>query len=548
LDVSEIVDGESFKAWLEDLRAEGRREVAVALATRAALRAFPLWASEMPVEWRRQGDSTVLPLSRSLLISAVAVKTLTSAVTSAATSAVTNATSAASSDAASAAASAATYASASSATSTFAATYTSATSAVTNAASATNASADIKDASCTAFWAVLRADCTAILAGGDILHRPLWPEGSVLDGLQQAWTTGRAWMEPAPGHAFWIRWYDAILAGRPLTGDWDSHWQLMHDIALIDAEDWGEGKEQDSIRVAGIIAKIEDTYSYRVTDTTLSEATTLLHAALGQFGFDEIRRLMELLPFAEDLKQLKDPEAVAAFVAAMDQQRREIETFLRAVDREGRGLQGAGGILTYFEEVLEEVSKARQLNQLNVGWIIDCGEILQGYAQNSDTVAELGPLNIPFQRTLQNLLDQTHTHFSATLLRFGVLRDIRSSEETKLGELMEDLRRGLEQIKHELPEGHVAMAPETIAVFEKLFDDLDGMIRREFVAVSPAMKSQLRKNIDYRLAQVAVSLRLYWEQSAAPRRAVGQVIAGVAKKKTEEGVEGLVKWVLDNLK
>ncbi|WP_417712766.1 hypothetical protein [Pseudophaeobacter arcticus] len=503
----------------------------MALATRAALRAFPYWAAEMPADWARKDDMTALPLSRSLLISAVAVKMPTTDIKASAASY----SSAASSVASSAASSASQASSASYARS-------------ASAASARSTRSVSYAASDAAFWAVLRADCTAILTGDEILHRPLWSKGPAPEELQRAWTTGRTWMEAAPGHAFWIRWYDAILAGRPLTHDWDSHWQLMYNIALIDPEDWGEGKEPDAIRVAGIIVEIEETYTYRVTDTTLSEATTLLHAALGQFGFDEIRRLMELLPFAEDLKQLKDPEAVAAFVAAMDQQRREIETFLRAVDREGRGLQGAGGILTYFEQVLEEVSKARQLNQLNVGWIIDCGEILQGYAQNSDTVAELGPLNIPFQRTLQNLLDQIHNHFSATLLRFGVLRDIRTSEETKLGELMEDLRRGLEQIKHELPEGHVAMAPETIAVFEKLFDDLDGMIRREFLAASPAMKSQLRKNIDYRLAQVAVSLRLYWEQSAAPRRAVGQVIAGVAKTKIEEGVEGLVKWVLDNLK
>lgn len=548
MDVSEIVDRDSFQAWLEELPEERRYEWAVTLATRAALRAFPLWAAAMPTEWARKGDLTVLPLSRSLLISAVAVKMPTADIKDAA-AASSFAAYASSSSSSAAYAAYASSSSADAASSAYASSSSSvyASSSSYAAASAAYASSAADAAASDDSWAMLRGDILELEQGVDLGRLRLWPQETPPE-IAEAWTTGRTWMEPAPGHAFWIRWYEAVLAGRPLTGDWDSHWQLMHDIALIPDADWGEGKEADAVRVAGIIAKIEDTYSYRVTDTTLSEATTLLHAALGQFGFDEIRRLMELLPFAEDLKQLKDPEAVADFVAAMDQQRREIETFLRAVHREGRGLQGAGGILTYFEEVLEEVSKARQLNQLNVGWIIDCGEILQGYAQNSDTVAELGPLNIPFQRTLQNLLDQTHNHFSATLLRFGVLRDIRSSEETKLGELMEDLRRGLEQIKHELPEGHVAMAPETIAVFEKLFDDLDGMIRREFVAVSPAMKSQLRKNIDYRLAQVAVSLRLYWEQSAAPRRAVGQVIAGVATKKTEEGVEGLVEWVLDNLK
>lgn len=110
---------------------------------------------------------------------------------------------------------------------------------------------------------------------------------------------------------------------------------------------------------------------------------------------------------------------------------------------------------------------------------------------------------------------------------------------------MEDLRRGLAQIKEDTAGNRVPMAPEAIAVFEKLLDDLDGMIQREFIAGNSAIKSQIRRDIDYRMAQVAVSLRLYWEQSAAPRMAVGQVISGVAKKKLKDGIEGLVQWALD---
>ncbi|WP_297341370.1 hypothetical protein [Pseudophaeobacter sp.] len=91
--------------------------------------------------------------------------------------------------------------------------------------------------------------------------------GTEPERLQQAWTTGRTWMEVAPGHAFWLRWYEAILAGRPLTQDWDSHWQLMHEIALIPDEDWGEGQEQDAIRVAGIIDGLCKPYALNMTQS-----------------------------------------------------------------------------------------------------------------------------------------------------------------------------------------------------------------------------------------------------------------------------------------
>jgi hypothetical protein len=248
LNVREVIDQRSFRAWLGALPKERRREAAVALATRAALRAFPYWAAEMPADWARKDDMTALPLSRSLLISAVAVKMPTTDIKASAASY----SSAASSVASSAASSASQASSASYARS-------------ASAASARSTRSVSYAASDAAFWAVLRADCTAILTGDEILHRPLWSKGPAPEELQRAWTTGRTWMEAAPGHAFWIRWYDAILAGRPLTGDWDSHWQLMHNIALIVPEDWGEGKEPDAFRVAGIIEGLCKPYALNKT-------------------------------------------------------------------------------------------------------------------------------------------------------------------------------------------------------------------------------------------------------------------------------------------
>lgn len=76
------------------------------------------------------------------------------------------------------------------------------------------------------------------------------------DVMSQAWTTSRSWLASLPGHDFWIRWYEAALDGRPLTGDWESHWQLLTDIALIPKEEWKLGAEH----VAVLIAEIEKQY------------------------------------------------------------------------------------------------------------------------------------------------------------------------------------------------------------------------------------------------------------------------------------------------
>ena len=163
--------------------------------------------------------------------------------------------------ASSAASASAAYASSSAADAAYAASYTADADAASAAAAAASASAA---AYADDSWALLRGDILELEQGGDLRTLHLWPQETPPE-IAEAWTTGRAWMEAAPGHAFWIRWYDAILAGRPLTGDWDSHWQLMYNIALIDPKDWGEGKEPDAFRVAGIIEGLCKPYALNMT-------------------------------------------------------------------------------------------------------------------------------------------------------------------------------------------------------------------------------------------------------------------------------------------
>jgi hypothetical protein len=257
LDVSEIVDRKSFEAWLEELPEERRYEWAVTLATRAALRVFPFWASAMREDWARSGDLTMLSLSRGVFTSAVAAQTPTADIIKAVNAGASNvdADYRVAADAASGRRDGVQYIDAADATlyATASAGYTDRT-AEYAAHAVTYASVVATD-----YWARLRSDILEQKQGANLSTRPLW-SGDMPAAIAEAWAKGRTWMEVAPGHAFWIRWYEAILAGRPLTQDWDSHWQLMHDIALIPDKEWGEGKEQDAIRVAGIIAEIEDKY------------------------------------------------------------------------------------------------------------------------------------------------------------------------------------------------------------------------------------------------------------------------------------------------
>ncbi|UWQ23583.1 hypothetical protein K3553_11360 [Leisingera aquaemixtae] len=545
-----IEDRASLEAWLDERPESGRQCEAGIIAQRAAMRGMPVYAVWLAKS--HKDGLTVLPVLRCNLVASVAAVSPADDIREAASAAATASGSATiasvtAPDLASGPGSVASAAYAAESASDAAA-YAASVSASDNAAYAAAAAAS---ASCmaapaplaTSFQAV-QLDALALDAEKDPFSLPLWhavePEGS-----SESWEKARQWMTDTRGYGFWVRWYEAALAGNPVAADWDSHWALLRDISKrVTPQDW----ERGVAHVAGIIDELEENYTQKVSHQSLRDAETLLCSALGRFGFNDLRNLMEMLPFSDDLKSLKDVNAIDAFVADMNQQRREIDVFMKAIEAEGRRLQGAGSIRIYLGEILEEASKARQLSELNIGWIVDCGEILQGYSSSRETLDELGPLMIPFRRTLQNLLNLTHRHFSTTILRMSALKDIRSSNETDLRSLMQALQGGFEKIKSDASSDRVPMAPEALAVFEKLLEESNRLIQRELLADDPVFKSELRKEIDYRMAQVSVSLRLYLEQARNPGKAVGEVVKGVAKKKTTQGVEGLVEWVIDFLK
>jgi len=91
-------------------------------------------------------------------------------------------------------------------------------------------------------WAAVAADCSKAAAGVSILRAPLW-EDSDNPPIEVWRSVAEIWRRDGANWRLWIDWYDAALEGRPLLGDWDRHWALLNEIALIDPEDWDAGPE-----------------------------------------------------------------------------------------------------------------------------------------------------------------------------------------------------------------------------------------------------------------------------------------------------------------
>jgi hypothetical protein len=229
-EVKGIGDRETLEAWLK-----GRgREDAVCIAHRAAMRVAPLFWGRLGGDWARERDLTALVTLWPLLTSGVARKYPTPEVRDATAIAARVAVRVAARAATAIAARVAVRVAARAAYAAAAATAAAYAAATATAAAASDA-ADVA----YAFWRGVRLDCAALEAGGDPFTLPLW-DGPVPDPIAAAWTQTREdWAKAGgPVWAFWTQFTEDALAGRA------QDWPLLHDIALIPAEDWHGGPDR----------------------------------------------------------------------------------------------------------------------------------------------------------------------------------------------------------------------------------------------------------------------------------------------------------------
>ncbi|TCO72938.1 hypothetical protein [Rhodovulum euryhalinum] len=242
VEIAEIRDGKTFRAWLdqEDLP----REAMVALAHRAAMRVLPVWWSEVETaDWARKRELTALPVCRTLLTSgssACAEDPDVKGRLAAASSSAAAAASSAFADASSSAAAAASSSAAAAASSAFAFADAADADAFAAAAAASSSAADAADA----VWAALREDCAAGADVPQLVAAPLWHAAE--RPFDAPWQSLRATYPPDGDHpwAFWIDWYQRALDGT------ETRWDLLRRIALIDDAIWEAGPDAVAAEIA----------------------------------------------------------------------------------------------------------------------------------------------------------------------------------------------------------------------------------------------------------------------------------------------------------
>ncbi len=549
---SEINDEETLRAWLETRP----REDAVLLARRSAMRVLPLWGAEMATEWARKEGLTALPLLRCGLISAVAASVLAQrsdtydaaafAATTSARYALSNAKYAVS-DAKKALARAAhaAFADASteadSATDAANAANTAALAVLTGASGADAAlyAASIVNIEYTdefdvqaACWRALKQDAIGLENGDDLFRTPLWPDAAPDCLIQATKQMLQIWdADPVSRWAFWRRWWDSVIVGRPLNP------LLQRAIVKgIDDEAWS-----DPDAVASRILEIESQFSN-------SSDVDLYTATLFDFTFDKMAGVMRAVPLPEDWEHLNNSERLSDFLTDAGELREKLDLMCSALRAEGRAMQGAGIVATYTTAVLDELKRAENIGELRVGMLMEYGRILESAANSDEVNKEFGLLASALKSNVECLRGLIRDHFAYTLARSSILKSIRLEDDVDPVRVLSLFRDLVLEAKEARASKLVPMSKEDAAVLADILDSVDDKIRALAVSDDAENRSSLKRDMDFQMAKVGATYAVYRDRAKVVSKGAGDVSDDVLKwSKRGEGLWALARRLWDSL-
>ena len=373
-------------------------------------------------------------------------------------------------------------------------------------------------------WGYIRADCRLLFEGKDLSHQKLWLHSN--SGLFEMWLDVKEHMlSDDVDWNFWVRWYEASMEGEPMN------WVMSKRIALIAPKDW----ERGPLHVNGLVAEIEAEFDpskvVAASDADISHSIEeLLGATLFDFTFDQLANVMRAIPMPEDWKHLDDEERLRSFIGDATDARESFELLSRALQAESRGMQGAGAVSTYLDAVLSELDKADNVGSLNVGKLLEYGGLLERMSLDENLHAEFGVLNAALEQSVKNLKELSRKHFSNTLARFTVLRDLEMEEDLDAWEVLRVFRDIVSEVESggggKLP----ALAKTDVAVLSDVLDSVERLLRSIDESSNENSKSSMRREVNFQLAKIGATTGIYKEK------------AEKAVEKTGDGADKTLKW------
>ncbi|MEM8991848.1 MAG: hypothetical protein AAGD08_15705, partial [Pseudomonadota bacterium] len=384
---AEIKNEESLLAWLNARPEKTRKQDAVTIACRAALRALPLMAKDVERRAAESRDKLLFSSFRAISASWL-------------------------------------YAGSGSQDAEIAA-YAAAYAADAAAAAAAAAAAFAADA----------ADAAALEEGIGVKalsDRPLWPGTEMPEGLEALWERLKDRLPKDEHWDVWTTWYEARLRGTP------ANMELEKARVLIPDKDWEQGPAHVNGMIKRLIAEHSESGSGKGPGVSIDQILDAkdLRAALADFELDQLAQLMRMVRFVEDLRDLSD-----------EYERRDRENMLSELadlfgdlsrDIPKHAGNAPGWLSTQASRYQKEAKKGP--GEVRPGRLWDLGLSLAGALQDEDIEWSLkGDLFDRFDHAVSKHRDLMRSYFAAVLSRMRPLDTIEKAQDASPADAIDAL-------------------------------------------------------------------------------------------------------------
>ncbi|MCB5197632.1 hypothetical protein LGQ03_00110 [Loktanella sp. TSTF-M6] len=351
----------------------------------------------------------------------------------------------------------------------------------------------------------------------------LWDGFDQPENIKSAWVRSKLLFDNDRNAdwSFWVAWYERVLVGGNFLAN-DVHKIL----SALEEGDWKKGPAHVNPMFDGVLAK------YREQDSTpLAEASPF------DFTFDGYYRVMRLVGISDNMRHLRDPVVVQAFLDDAEQVRDLFQDFADDAASLSGGGNFAGLLRRKAENILKELQRTKDYTHLRAEFLVLQASELELFAKDAKARTDLGDtLADRLDVRIEQLKGLCRLHFGPSYVTLAPLSEL-TLDQVDQDEVVRIFDDAIARL-HDLPTGGlVALDAEGFAILDEMRREL----RENRAAIAEATTEEFRKILEGRLAQGAgalgLSLTKFYQRSVA---AGGDLVRGAdAVIRTNRRLSGL---------
>ena len=325
------------------------------------------------------------------------------------------------------------------------------------------------------FWQQIRIDAQVLLSGKDLNELPLWFRQTAPSWFKSADLKARKiWAKDSQTWAFWGRWWDGVIAGKPLA------WELQEQVALIPDGDWKKGPDHIAALIrdieAGMVNKASESPELELIDAaapiaedlTETEKTPLARASL--FDFVELNKRLRAIGFPSDLSPFNDSDLRQAFLDDVRDLIDELQDWCDFAQEEF-GSNQRSPLRRAVQKLVEQLEDIRDGKPVSFRRLVTLGSDLRRLAI-SQQYRPNGTLADMLDERLEQYTQISHRHFGSVYRSLEPLQQLELGNHAP-GDLIVAIRTAIEQLDA-LPVAElVPPDPETRAVLNDMLRELE---------------------------------------------------------------------------